>query len=166
VTDKYTISLPIFDYCLSANGRHEVNQTSALEIREALEKFARYFKAEFRYDHVQYHADEHDKNCIGFLFTESALDVCSDEHIEMPTRCSGGVCFRKVIFSDGEKWILYWVWLHPFFRDLGILSRHWQYFRTQFNDFIVEPPLSSAMQSFLEKQNQKASLPNATKLRR
>ena len=154
VTDKYTISLPVFNYCLSTNGRHEVNENSAFEIRKALEKFAQYFKAEFRYDQVQYYADEHDENCIGFLFTESALDVCTDEHTQMPTRCSGGVCFRRVKFDKGEKWILNWVWLHPFFRNRGILSKHWQQFRTQFNDFIVERPLSSAMQSFLDKKNQ------------
>lgn len=156
MTDKYTISLPVFNYCLSANGRHEVNKNSDFEIRSALEKFARYFKAEFRYDNLQYSADEHDEDCICFLFTESAMDVCTEKHTQMPTRCFGGVCFRKTQSDNGEKWILYWVWLHPFFRNRGILSKHWKHFRTQFCDFIVEPPLSSAMQSFLGKHNQLA----------
>lgn len=151
MTDKYTISLPTFNYCLSATGRHEVDECSAIEVKEALERFARYFKAEFEYDNVQYYADEHDNDCIGFLFTESAIDVCTEEHVEMPTRCSGGGCFRKMRFADGEKWVLCWVWLHPFFRNRGILSKHWKYFRSKFNDFLVERPYSSAMQSFLDK---------------
>lgn len=153
MSDRFTISLPTFDECLSANGRHEVKDNSPLEIRTALEQFARYFKAEFHYDDVQYYADEHDEDCIGFLFTESALDIVTNEHTQMPTRCSGGCCFRKVRFKDGDRWVLYWVWLHPFFRNRGILTRHWRRFREQFGDVIVEMPISSSMQSFLDKQN-------------
>ncbi len=153
MSDKYTISLPTFDECLSVNGRHEVKASSPHEVRKVLEQFARYFKAEFHYDDVQYYADEHDERCIGFLFTESALDIVTDEHTQMPTRCSGGCCFRKEKFTDGDKWVLYWVWLHPFFRHRRILSRHWKKFREQFGDFIVEPPVSSAMQSFLKKHD-------------
>lgn len=126
MNDKYTISLPTFDECLSPNGRHEVKSSSSLEIKKALEQFARYFKAEFRYDDVQYYADEHNQECVGFLFTESAMDICTEEHSQMPTRCTGGCCFRRVKFEDGEKWVLYWVWLHPFLRKKGILSKHWE----------------------------------------
>jgi hypothetical protein len=159
VTDKFTISLPTFDECLSVNGRHEVNGSSTLGIRKALEQFARYFKAEFHYDDVQYYADEHDEDCRGFLFTEPALDIVTEEHPEMPTRCLGGCCFRYVRFSDGDRWVLYWVWFHPFFRGRGLLSKHWGKFSEHFGDFIVAPPMSSAMKSFVAKQDIKRESP-------
>ena len=69
------------------------------------------------YDNVQYEADNHNENCVGFLFTENAMDVCTDEHVGMPCRCVGGCCFRKV----QDTWVLCWVWFHPFFRDRGLL---------------------------------------------
>ncbi|MDB5791092.1 MAG: hypothetical protein JWQ80_1116 [Massilia sp.] len=151
--DKYTITLPVFDYCLSADGKHPVLHNSDFDVRQALEGFARYFKAELGFDNVQYYADEHDENCLGFLFTQSALDVCTDEHIGMPTRCFGGCCFRKEQHADGEIWVLSWIWLHPFFRNRGTLTKYWGYFRSQFNEFALEPPLSDAMKSFLKKQD-------------
>lgn len=151
MSDRWTISLPTFDVCLSANGRYEVNEASALDRRNALEQFARYFKAEFRYDHIQYFANEHDETCIGFLFTESALDICTEDHDQMPTRCSGGCCFRRREYKNAPQWTLDWIWLHPFFRHRGILSTHWRHFQAQFGNFSVEPPLSSAMQAFLKK---------------
>jgi hypothetical protein len=153
LADKYTISLPTFDECLSSNGRYEVSEGSPIEVRQALETFARYFKNEFHYNNIQYEADEHNNKCIGFLFTESAMDIVTEEHTQMPTRCSGGCCFRNVEFRDGEEWVLYWVWLHPFFRKRGTVSRHWKHFKCQFSDFHLEPPLSNAMQSFIKKQN-------------
>lgn len=153
--DKYTITLPTFDICLSSNGRHEVSVTSPFEIRKALEQFARYFKLEFHYDDIQYYADEHDEECIGFLFTESALDIITEDHKQMPTRCSGGCCFRREQFEDGCKWVLFWVWIHPFFRNRGILTKHWKKFLEQFGEFIIEQPLSDAMRSFLEKKSNK-----------
>jgi len=129
-----------------------VRTSSPIDTRNALERFARYFKAEFHYDNVQYFADEHNNDCIGFLFTESALDIVTYEHEQMPTRCSGGCCFRKEKWEDGYKWVLYWVWLHPFFRNKGVLSKHWKYFQEHFGDFIVWPPISKTMQSFIDKE--------------
>ena len=152
MSDKYTINLPIFDECLSSSGRYEVNTSSPKETKEALEKFARYFKYEFNFDDVQYHAENHDKNCIGFLFTESAFDMATDDNPQTPTRCVGGCCFRKEEFKGSIKWVLYWVWFHPYFRNKGILSSHWSPFTEQFGDFIVWPPLSPAMESFIDKQ--------------
>lgn len=82
MSDKFSITLPTFKACLSNTGRCEVTHDSALEIREALEHFARYFKAEFRYDGVQYYAGGHDEKCVGVLFTESALDLLTDSDHE------------------------------------------------------------------------------------
>lgn len=92
MNDKYTIALPVFDEWLSSVvapsgpalgdlALREVSPESRLSERQALEQFARYFKSEMHYDNVQYHANEHDSNCAGFLFTSSALDMCSGQLI-------------------------------------------------------------------------------------
>lgn len=158
--DKYTIALPVFDEWLSSVvapsgpalreiGLREVLPESHLSERQALEQFARYFKSEMHYDNVQYYANEHDRNCVGFLFTSSALDMCTDDHKSMPTRCLGGCCFRKT----RDTWVLCWVWIHPFDRNKGLLKKCWKYyFLETFGDFAVEAPLSPSMESFLEKQ--------------
>ena len=149
MSDRYTISLPVFDKSLSGTGLSKVLSDSNLAEKQALEQFARYFKNEMHYDNVQYEADNHNENCVGFLFTENAMDISTDEHVSMPCRCVGGCCFRKV----QTPWVLCWVWFHPFFRDRGLLSRHWKTFCSKFVEFAIEAPLSSSMESFLKKES-------------
>nr|MBF0221445.1 hypothetical protein [Desulfobulbaceae bacterium] len=140
--DKYTISLPVIDKCISSNGRYDIEKTSSQEMRAILETFAGYFKKEFKYDHIQYEADEHlydDHKYHGLLFTEAAFDAMTEEHSETPTRLIGGCCFRWREFSDRSCWVLDWVWLHPFCRHRGILRSHWGALEKQFGDFgIIE----------------------------
>jgi hypothetical protein len=148
VSDKYTISLPVFDTCLSVNGLRKVTDASEISEKRALEQFATYFKKEMHYDYVQYDAESHNNNTLGFLFTESAMDVCTKQHTEMPTRCVGGAAFQNV----NDTWVLCWVWFHPFFRDKGLLSRQWTQFCSDFGAFSVETPISPSMKGFLGKQ--------------
>lgn len=148
MSDKYTISSPVFDACLSSNGLRKVTADSAKEEKEAVELFARYFKKEMHYENLQYGADRHDEQTVGFLFTESALDVCTEAHTEMPTRCVGGCSFRKV---DGF-WVLCWIWLHPFSRNKRLLNRPWKIFCEEFGNFYIEAPISPSMKNFISKQ--------------
>lgn len=154
MSNKYTISLPVFDNCLSANGVCEITHDSEQDKKDALEKFARYFKNEMHFDNIQYEANRHDRNCIGFLFVENAMDIMTDDHTSMPSRCIGGCVFIK----KGENWVLCWVWLHPYFRNKRILSRQWKIFYSKFGDFYIEAPISFSMQAFLSKQNSLHSL--------
>jgi hypothetical protein len=149
VSDKYTISLPVFDTCLSSKGLRKVTNISVSSEKKALEQFANYFKKEMHYDNVQYDADSHHKNTVGFLFTENAMDACTEQHTEMPTRCVGGGAFQNV---SGE-WVLCWIWFHPFFRDKGLLSRQWEALCLQFGEFAIETPVSPSMKGFLAKQS-------------
>ncbi|MGR5125292.1 hypothetical protein ACPV33_21520 [Vibrio harveyi] len=146
--DKYTISLPVFDNCLSSTGLRKVQFDSAIEEKQALETFARYFKNEMHYDFVQYEASAHKDSCIGYLFTESAMDMCLDHHTEMPTRCIGGCLFSKI----DDTWVLCWIWLHPYLRNTGVLSNSWQQMCSEFGNFAIEGPISLAMKSFLDKR--------------
>lgn len=166
MNDKYTIALPVFDEWLSSVvapsgpalrdlALRAVSPESRLSERQALERFARYFKSEMHYDNVQYYANEHDSNCAGFLFTSSALDMCTDGQKSIPTRCMGGCCFRKI----KDTWVLCWVWIHPFARNQGLLQKYWKYyFLETFGDFAVEAPLSPSMESFLKKQQSEHQL--------
>ncbi|TVK98906.1 hypothetical protein AYI84_19430 [Shewanella algae] len=117
--------------------------------KEALEQFARYFKNEMRFDFIQYEARSHPKECVGVLFTENAMDVCTEDHLEMPTRCIGGGLFHK----DGSRWVLMWIWIHPFFRNRGALSSRWRELCSLFGDFAIEGPLSHSMKAFVCKQS-------------
>ena len=65
----------------------------------------------------------------------------------------GAVLFTKAnIFAEhGERYVLKWVWLHPFFRNKGKLYELWSEFQNKFGDFYVSTPLSSDMEAFLER---------------
>lgn len=155
MSDKYTIELPIVKKSIGHSGIIDVAKTSELFFRDSLEQFARYFKHEFRYDNMQYCANEHTDQHVayqGFIFTESTFDTMTEEDIETPTRLLGGGCFRNRNFKDGPVWVLDWVWIHPFMRNKGLLTKHWGYFKSHFGEFHVEPPYSKAMEYFLKKQ--------------
>lgn len=148
MVDKYTISLPVFDNCLSGTGLRKVTVDSAETEKKALEQFARYFKNEMHYDNIQYQAEQHDNETVGYIFTENAMDICTEEHSEMPTRCVGGCAFRYV----NDTWVLCWIWLHPFFRNKRLLSQQWKMLNSELDNFSIEAPLSVAMEHFLQKQ--------------
>ena len=148
MSDRYTISLPVFDHCLSGTGLKKVSADSDIDEKKALEQFARYFKNEMHYDNIQYEAHRHDKKTVGFLFTTNAMDICTEEHDSVPTRCVGGCSFRSV----QDTWVLCWVWIHPFFRHKKLMSRNWKQFVNEFGNFAVETPVSPPMQSIMERQ--------------
>jgi len=152
--DDYSITLPVSEIFASTSGVMIVEKNSKLVYRQNLESFALYFKKEFKYDFIQYEANEHlyeDNKYNGFLFSEQAWDRL-EEGKPMPYRLVGGGCFRPRESTNREPlWILDWIWLHPFFRHRGHLSTHWQYFRQQYGEFIIEQPYSADMEKFLAK---------------
>ena len=105
-----------------------------------------------KFDFMQYLADEHLKSTskyTGFLFTEFALDQL-EENDSAPYRLAGGGLFRWQEWEDHEPlWELDWIWVHPFFRHRGVLSKHWEKFTHQFGNFDVALPLSNDMEKFL-----------------
>lgn len=158
--DKYTIELPVFPRCLSSTGMVKVTSSSPQEEKDALEQFAWYFKLEKKYNSKQYDANNHSTNTVGYLFTDSAMDIQEEAYYQngMPTRCSGGCAFQKI----GSDWVLCWVWIHPFYREQGVLSQQWTTFVDDMGDFFIESPISNAMESFLKKHpaHQSIKLPS------
>ncbi len=124
-----------------------VDASSSLTEKKALEMMALYFKREFRYDHSQYEASDPGDDCLGFLVLERAKDLVKDTG-HHPNRAIGGGCFRK---GMGDKWKLDWIWLHPFARNRGNLKKIWPGFKTKFDDFALQEPLSAQMKAFLTK---------------
>lgn len=152
--DDYSIILPVSELYDSSSGILTVEKESEEDFRRQLERFARYFKKEFKYDFIQYEANEHlyeDHKYSGFLFSEMARDKL-EEDMPVVFRLFGGGCFRWRDFKDHDSsWVLDWVWLHPFFRHRGHFSQHWEHMKQYYGEFLIEPPLSADMEKFLAR---------------
>lgn len=112
--------------------------------REMYER-ARAFKREFQYDFVQWGSRraDNDPHVQGILF-------------DLPDgRIVGACAFRWREYEElpAPFWGLQWVWIAPGFRRQGVLSSRWTMLRERFGDFLVEPPVSDAMQTFLNRKN-------------
>lgn len=136
---NYDIKLPVSEYFQTNDGIIFIGNSSNKDIKDALEQIALYFKNEFRYDNLQYCANDMNENCIGFLFADRALDLV--EHMDHhPYRVIGGGCFIKL---GGNKYRLDWIWLHPFARNMRKLKQHWPIFIERFGAFTLTKPILS-----------------------
>jgi len=120
-----------------------------LNLRREVERFAIYFRREFSYDFQQFVATEkpknHEKPYAAYLFI--------NEQNHHPRVWVGGCCFRWREYQDvGARWAAQWMWLHPYYRNKGILSSAWDRFHELHGKFICEPPFSPAMKAFLHKR--------------
>ncbi|MDB5128341.1 hypothetical protein [Mucilaginibacter sp.] len=102
------------------------------------------FKREFHYDFTQWkspNSGREDPDVQGYLFTGEFGEII-------------GACAFRNRSDDPEiqKWGLQWIWLCPRERRKGHLEQRWRMFRQRFGNFLVEPPVSEAMQGFLKKQ--------------
>jgi len=120
---------------------HLVTFKSRLRDRECVEMLATYFRREFHYDFVQYQARSYDTQGRAFVWANPAGWV------------TGACHFAWRDYTDSPAaFAMSWIWLHPYVRRNGLLTRAWPFFRARFGDFCVERPLSSAMSGFLAKQ--------------
>lgn len=120
---------------------------SPLYLRVAAERIAKYFHREMKYDFVPFSA--HENNCLYKirLFSDSCYVANAQE---MGSQIFGAACFRRRGNTDRPQWNLQWIWLHPFYRNEGVLQNAWPQFLREFgNDFIPEHPYSPAMAKFL-----------------
>lgn len=136
----------------------EVHYYSPIYWRKYLEEMAYYFKREQRYDGLQYSATSHNSevpsDTAAFLFAtrnyKRFKNIIPDDQNDV--LIFGGCCFRYRQYLDHDpEWALQWVYLHPMVRKEGILSSCWGYFEKRFGTFLVETPLSLAMQAFILK---------------
>lgn len=119
----------------------EVIACSELTYRRAVERLAYFFKREFQWDFVQFDAKDK-SNYKAFLWLSGNKGI-------------GACCFRFREWEDyPHGWALQWIWLHPYVRRRGWLSKAWPMFKSKFPGFICEPPLSENMKAFLEMQGE------------
>ena len=126
-----------------------VTWKSPLKLRREVERFAIYFRREFSYDFQQFEATEQPKNqeepYASYLFT--------NERNHCPHVWVGACCFRwREVENLEPRWAMQWMWLHPYYRGKGILSRAWDKFHELHGNFFCEPPFSPAMEAFLRKR--------------
>jgi hypothetical protein len=126
-----------------------VTWESPLKLRREVERFAIYFRREFNFDFQQFEATEKPKNqekpYAAYLFT--------NEPNHYPRMWVGACCFRWREFKGVDpRWGMQWMWLHPYYRGKGILSRAWDKFHELHGNFFCEPPFSPSMEAFLRKR--------------
>ena len=134
----YTIKLPDLRTC----GTLEVTPKSPMRLRKAVERFAYYFHREMGFDFVQFVAADKTPNYITYIFFDESRNV----------HC-GACCFRWRKYTNHEpQWAMQWIWIHPYRRRSGILKKHWPMF-DKLRPFLLERPVSPAMQGFINKYN-------------
>jgi hypothetical protein len=132
---------------MSSSRLQPVDIGSPLRVRRAVYQLAQFFRREFEYDFVQYGYEgrEEDESHRAFLW-------CS--HREVDNCAVGACCFRVRDWMQevGWKgWAMQWIWMHPYHRRQGLLTKSWPLFTKLFGKFDVEPPVSHAMEAFLQK---------------
>lgn len=94
--------------------------------------FARYFKEEMHFDHVQYAPPESAEKNRKF---ETWL---LNGRAEGRPLVTGAACFWPP--GDGAPAVLRWVWVHPAFRRKGLLRTAWPTFTERYGRFWLEQP--------------------------
>lgn len=124
-----------------------VTSSSPRRLRTVVYTTARYFRREFGYDFPGFpHPDDRDDRLWeAWLWPASAARYASVRPLAV-----GACCFRRMRWDcrPGRTWTMTWIWLHPFARRRGLLTEAWDAFVERYGDFILEPPLSDAMEGF------------------
>lgn len=139
----YTISLPQVSG-QAPNSPHAVLPESPKRMREHVERFARYFLREMHTGGIQFEATESPHSPC---YVPYKAYLFNDRY-----HFFGAGCFRWRELQDAPaSWSLDWLWLHPYFRSQGHLTRAWSVFEASHENFRLARPLSPGMQAFLRK---------------
>lgn len=158
MVDMYALTLPVLAHpWLDGDSPVRLLPGSPKILLRSVEKLAYYFKREMHFDFVQFEAAETEASrdfvpYEAYAFFEPAYDRV-EEAKPTPHRVFGACCFRLRGWSDhAPAWSLDWVWMHPYFRHRGHLTRAWTIFEHRYGEnFHVARPFSLAMNSFMEK---------------
>ena len=145
---KYSLDLPTGEFPESAT----VTPASRLGLRRNVERFAEYFKRELKYDISLFCARESSKSPVFVPYEGHLFHVPADDMPGMKVRYVGAAVFRR----REAHWVMQWVWIHPFFRREGHLSRSWRDYQARYGEFVVEGPYSLDMQAFLRSKTSSA----------
>ena len=136
---------------LEGDGPTKVTVKSSHHQKKAVEVISKHFRREMNYSTVQFSAKEKENDLDftpyeAYLFHKERYNLI---HQYKPNEvvCLGGCCFYK----NNETWDLHWVWIHPYFRNRGILSELWPKFIQKYGNFGIEEPISLQMQKIINK---------------
>jgi hypothetical protein len=104
------------------HGLVPIRVVAPIALRKAVYSCALFFRREFGYDFVQYAIREDDWHSRAFLWI-------SDPDYTNKHNVWGACCFRWREYKDADPlWAMQWVWLHPYARNHGLVTRTWSYF--------------------------------------
>ena len=125
-----------------------VDKKQPSSVYKAIEQLAYYFKREGQFDFVQYSAyeDKNNKNSEVYVWVDEGWEDLF---------LTGAINFRfKGDIGQSKNWEAEWVWIHPYYRNQGLLSGAWKEFEKKYGKgFRCEPPISKSMEAFLNKVN-------------
>jgi len=153
--ESLDIVAPLISPNEAIRGPIRITIDSPKQYRKAVFKIASFFRREFGYAlQYGYDGNEDDEHHVAFLWVHPEAD---GRAMSFRVPCVGAAVFRQR-FAKKELppvYALQWVWFHPYWRRKGLLSSHWAALRQEFGNFQCEPPLSPAMQGFLQSRGEK-----------
>lgn len=106
--------------------------------RQVVEEIGRQFRRELGFDFVPF--DASDPEFEGVL-------IDSRKFLATFPIAAGAAGFER----DGDRWIMKWVWLHPYERGTGRFADTWNELERRYGEFYVEGPYSPMMEAFIRK---------------
>ena len=128
-----------------------VDKDSPLWQREYFVHIRRYQASECNDGFYMDDSDSSWENLVVYPFVEHVRDD-SGSYVKALVGAAG-----FIQDSAGESQLEY-CWIHPFFRNKGLLRSAWYEFKYKFGDFIVSQPRTKAMDAFLENVGYKDPL--------
>jgi len=109
--------------------------------RQVAENIGRYFHRENRFDFAPYTAGDENEARRVYLVRSKRLTTT------VPI-IAGAIALEKV----EEKWVLTWVWLHPWERATALVDAVFDVLDETYGMFYIEGPVSGAMRRLMEKR--------------
>ena len=164
--ERYRIQLPTLTPIKEDNSLkipYEVTHDSPIAYRKAVEKIGRYWEREgdfqcgIPYDHEYKYENEK----AVFLWTAPTTIerfIKNEDGWHDVDILNKAIAYGACGFDYKDKWQLAWIWIHPYERRKGVLTKAWDYFYERFSDekghVDVHYP-NESMLLFLEKDYQK-----------
>lgn len=139
----------VFDYYLIRAFRQDKYHNGHLRVSrrtprlwDCVDQFAMYLRRERGYDFPLFDVHSDGTGVAPYLFGDGAswLGACALHETE-----------SAHILTE-IPWILEWIWLHPYARRDGLLTKAWPQLESEHGQFLIRAPLSQAMEAFINKQ--------------
>jgi len=164
--ERYRIQLPTLTPIKEDNSLkipYEVTRDSPIAYRKAVEKIGRYWEREgdFRCGISYDHECKYENEKAVFLWTAPTTIerfIKNEDGWHDVDILNKAIAYGACGFDYEDKWQLAWIWIHPYERRKGVLTKAWDYFYERFSDekghVDVHYP-NESMLLFLEKDYQK-----------